>query len=101
MQTFNIRDLQQRTTELVRDAEAGSLSLVTEHGRPVLIALPVTQRLLEAGVFEALAVKLYQDEVLSMSKAAQLAGIPMERFVEALAAAGVEAVSYSAEELYD
>lgn len=37
--TFTIRDLRERTGDLVRDAKAGGLSVVTKHGRPVFIAL--------------------------------------------------------------
>lgn len=32
MDTFTIRDLRERTGDLVRHAEAGKLSLVTKHG---------------------------------------------------------------------
>ena len=38
METFSIRDLRERTGELARTAEAGQLSIVTKHGRPVFIA---------------------------------------------------------------
>ncbi len=99
MQTFSIRDLRQRTGDLVRGAEAGDLAVVTKHGRPVFVAVPMSQRLLDAGVYEALAVRLYADGVLSLSKAARFAGLPVERFLEALAASGVDAVSYPPEEL--
>ncbi len=99
MQSFNIRDLRQRTGELVRGAESGDLAVVTKHGRPVFVAVPMNQHLLEAGVYEALAVKLYADGVLSLSKAARFANSPVEKFLETLAAAGVDAVSYPPEEL--
>jgi len=46
MQTFTIRDLRDRTSELVRDAEAGKLSIVTKHGQPVFIAVPFDESLL-------------------------------------------------------
>lgn len=99
MKTFNLRELRRHTDDLVGAAEAGDLSLVTRHGRPVLVAVPVTRRLIELGVFESLAVKLFAEGVLSLSKAARLAEQPLERFLEALAAAGVDAVSYPPEEL--
>ena len=99
LRSFNIRDLRQRTGELVRGAESGDLAVVTKHGHPVFVAVPMSERLLEAGVFEVLAVKLYADGVLSLSKAAKLASSPVERFLETLAASGVDAVSYPPEEL--
>lgn len=35
MDAFAIRDLRKRTGELIRDAEAGNLSIVTKHGQLV------------------------------------------------------------------
>lgn len=99
MHTFNIRDLRQRTGQLVREAESGELSLVMKYGRPVFVAVPMNRRLLEHGVHEALAVKLYDEGVLSLNKAARLADLPVERFLQALAAADIDVVDYSAEEL--
>ncbi len=99
MQTFNIRDLRQKTGELVRQAESGDLSLVTKYGKPIFVALPLSQLLLESGVHLAFAVKLYEEGVVSLSKAARLADMPIEAFLGQLEAAGVDAVSYSAEDL--
>jgi hypothetical protein len=31
---FTVRDLRKRTGDLMRDAEAGRLALITKHGRP-------------------------------------------------------------------
>ena len=101
MQTFNIRDLRRRTGELVRGAETGNLSLVTKYGRPVFVALPMSQHLLEFGVHQALAVKLYEEGILSLGKAARVADLPLERFLDVLSAAGVDAVDYPPQELDD
>lgn len=101
LKTFNIRDLRQRTGTLVREAEEGGLSLVTKHGRAVFLAVPLSERLLEAGVHQALALHLYEHGVVSLSKAARLAEVPVERFLRLLSAAGVDAVRYPPEELED
>ena len=39
MDVFTVRDLRERTGELIRDAEEGKLSLITKHGQPVFIAV--------------------------------------------------------------
>lgn len=56
---------------------------------------------MEVGVYEVLATMLYAEGAFSLSSAAQLAGTPVERFLESLAAAGVDAVSYPPEDLDD
>lgn len=99
MDAFTVRDLRERTGELIRDAEAGKLSVVTKHGKPVFVAVPLDDRLLEEGLRVALAIKLFDEEVLSLSKAARFAGMPIEDFLEYLGKQGIAVVRYSAEEL--
>jgi prevent-host-death family protein len=85
MQSFTIRDLRDRSGELVRDAEAGKLSIVTKHGQPVFVAVPFDDNLLKNGVNVALAVKWFDDETLSIGKAAQLAAMTLPEFMDHLA----------------
>ena len=94
MNTFSIRDLRERTGELVRTAEAGQLSVVAKHGHPVFIAVPFSESLLANGVNVALAVRLYQDHMLSMGRAAKIAGMHLESFMECLAGLGVPVIDY-------
>lgn len=84
MQTFTIRDLRDRTGELVRDAEAGKLSIVTKHGQPVFVAVPFDESLIKSGVGVSLAVKLFDEESISLGKAARLAGMSLVEFMDHL-----------------
>ncbi len=86
MHTFAATDLHEHAAELVRDAEAGKLSLVTKDGLPVFVALPFDDALLREGVQTALAVKLFDEEALSLGQAARLAGMDQLAFMERLAA---------------
>lgn len=99
MDTFTIRDLRERTGELIRDAEAGRLSIVTKHGQPVFVAVPFDESLLKAGVRVALAVKLFDDDVLSLGRAAKLSGMPQGEFIDHLGALKIPVVRYGKEEL--
>ena len=94
MDTFTIRDLRERTGDLVRGAEQGHLSLVTKHGHPVFLAVPVDDQLLRQGVAHSLAVKLFQEGVLSLSRAAKVAGLPLEQLARDLSALGIAVVDY-------
>jgi prevent-host-death family protein len=101
METFTIRDLRERTGALVRGATSGKLSLVTRHGRPVFVAVPIDQTLVREGLAVTLALKLYADHAVSLGKAARIAGMPVSRFIGVLGAHGLEAVRYSPRELKD
>ena len=85
MQTFTIRDLRDRTGEIVRDAEAGKLSVVTKHGQPVFVAVPFDENLLKNGVNLALAVHLFDEESISLGKASRLGGLSVVEFMDHLA----------------
>lgn len=63
MGTFTTEELWERADKLVEDAEKGEISVVTKQGKPLFLAVPVTEPLKE-GERLALAIKLYQDEVL-------------------------------------
>jgi len=49
MDVFTIRDLRERTGDLVRDAEEGRLSIITKHGQPIFVAVPFDEALLKEG----------------------------------------------------
>ncbi|MCW5704592.1 MAG: type II toxin-antitoxin system prevent-host-death family antitoxin [Bradyrhizobium sp.] len=99
METFSIRDLRERSGELVRQAEAGHLSIVAKHGRPLFVAVPLDEHLLREGVAVAIAISLFAEKAVSLGKAARLAGLPVESFIAHLGARGIPAVDYPAEEV--
>jgi prevent-host-death family protein len=99
MESFTVRDLRERTGELVRNAEQGKLAVVAKHGHPLFVAVPLDEEMLRSGIHVALAIKLFQDGTLSLGKASKLAGLSYEAMVEQLASMGVPAVDYPPEEL--
>lgn len=99
METFTIRHLRERTGELVRGAEAGKLSLVTKHGVGVFVAMPFDKDMLRSGVRVALAVKLFDEEVISLGKAAKLAGVSQSELINHLGALKIPLARYDPDEL--
>ncbi len=99
MDAFTIRDLRERTGDLVRDAEAGQLAVVTKRGRPLFVAVPFDETLIREGVDVAMAAKLYTEGLLSLTRAARLAQLSPEAFIEKLGAMGINVVDYPPEEL--
>jgi prevent-host-death family protein len=99
VQVFSVRDLRQRSGDLLRDAEQGKLSLITKHGRPAILAVPFDQLLLSHGIHRTVALHLFEAGEATLSQAAKLAGLSVEAFVELLGEVGIPAVSYPADEL--
>lgn len=99
MDTFSVRDLRERSGDLVRQAEQGRLSLVAKHGHPLFVAVPLDEHLLENGVNVALACRLVAEKVVSVGKGAKLARLPLAAFIAQLGAMGIPAVDYPEGEL--
>lgn len=99
METFTVRDLRERTGELIRSAEEGRLSVVTKHGTPVFIAVPFDEMLLREGVATALAVRLFDEEHVSLGKAAKMAGLSVGQMTDLLASYGIPVIRTTREEL--
>jgi prevent-host-death family protein len=99
METFTIRDLRERTGELVRNAEQGGLAVVAKHGHPLFVAVPLDDGLLRHGVHVALAIKLFQDGAISLGRATKLAGLDHETFLDRLSSLGIPVADYAPEEL--
>lgn len=99
MEIFTVRDLRERTGELIRGAEAGKLSVVTKHGMPVFIAVPFDDALLKEGVGVALVIHLFDEERISLSRAARMAGRSVSEMIDLLGAYGIPVIRPSAAEL--
>ncbi len=99
MKTIGVRALRENPGVLSQCAAKGEFVLVTNRNDPVSLSVPFTDELLNAGVHTSVAVKLYEDGVLTLSKAAALARMPVETFLTKLARLGVVVVDQSAEEL--
>ncbi|MBS4018296.1 MAG: type II toxin-antitoxin system prevent-host-death family antitoxin [Dechloromonas sp.] len=99
MNTFTVRDLREHTGELIRGAENGELSVITKHGTPVFIAVPFDETLLREGVGMALAIKLFDEERISLSRAAKLAGLSVSEMIDMLGRHGVAVIRPTEDEL--
>lgn len=101
MDTFTVRDLRERTGELIRGAESGQLSLITKHGRPVFLAVPFDELLIREGIGFVLALRLFQQAEISLGKAARLAGMDRREFLTELSRQQIPVTDVSEDELND
>jgi len=104
MQPFDIftaRDLRNRSGELLKDAEAGRVSLITKHGKPAILAVPFDEHLIESGLHRSMALHLFEAKQVTLAQAAKLAQMSIEDFFDLLGKAGIVAVDYPSDELED
>lgn len=99
MESFTIRDLRERTGDLVRGAEKGKLAIVTKRGQPVFVAVPFDDAVLQGGVRRSLVLRLVEEGVISQGKGAEVLGMSRVDFLALMAANGVPAANYGPQEL--
>ena len=99
MEMFGIRDLRERSGDLTRAAEAGKMVVLTKRDRPLMVGTPFSENLLKEGISINIAVHLFSQGVISLGKAARLAELPLETFIQKLGHLGVPVVDYDPEEL--
>ncbi|KQP13219.1 type II toxin-antitoxin system Phd/YefM family antitoxin [Pseudorhodoferax sp. Leaf267] len=97
MQSFAVRDLRAHTGELVRNAEAGEYSVVSKHGKPLFVAVPFTDALLDAGVHVALADQMVLRGELSVAASAKMARQPYAHYLQHLSSQGYSVLDDAAD----
>ncbi len=99
MCVISIEDLVKSPAVLIAAAESGRIAIVTKDGRPLFLALPCDERLAKEEVHVAVAVRLYENEVTSLGKAARIAALSLSEFIDRLGALNVPVIRYPAEDL--
>ena len=99
MLSFGIRNLREKIGSYAAQAEAGAISIITRNGTPLTVNIPFDETLIKLGVHKALAVKLYQEGVLTLNKAARLAGMPMDKFIAVLGSVGITVFDYDTDDV--
>lgn len=99
MDTLTVEDVTAQPTRIIHDVENGELALVTRDGRPLFVAVPIDEQLVKLGLPMALAVRLFEQEAVSLGKAARIADVSVSEFIDQLGARGIPVARYSPLEL--
>lgn len=99
MGAISIEELIKSPAGLIAEAESGHVAIVTKDGRPLFLAVPYDERLEKEEVHVAVAVRLYENEVISLGKAASIAGLSLSEFIDRLGAMNIAVMRYPAEDL--
>lgn len=99
MGAISIEQLLASPAKLIEQAESGQVAVVTKDGRPVLLAIPYDDRLAKEDVHIAVAVRLYQNEIVSLGRAARIAGLSLSEFIDRLGVLDIPVIRYAPEDL--
>ena len=99
MKTIGIRALRENPGLLSQSAKNGEFVLVTNRNDLVSLSVPFSDDMLRAGVHVNLAISLFEQRILTLAKAAKLAKMSAEAFLEKLACLDIAVVDHPADEL--
>ncbi|WP_439535222.1 UPF0175 family protein [Methyloversatilis sp.] len=99
MKTFVSRALRKHAGKMIRRAEEGRLSVVTSKGEPVFVAVPMHAGVLPEEVVTALAMRLFDEERVSLGMAARMAGLSVGEMMEVLGRHGIAVIRTGTDEL--
>ena len=99
MKTVGVRSLRENPGVLSQSAAEGEFVLLTNRNDPISLAIPFDDELLRSGIHVNLAIALYEQRAITLVKAATLAKLSVEAFLDLLAKANIIVVDESLEEL--
>ena len=98
IEVYSVRDLRNHSSRLIKDAEAGHLSIITKRGKPAILAIPFAEQGLCLGVDKDLGLRLFENGSITLAKAARIAGLSVPAFMDLLARFDIPTVDYSVSE---
>lgn len=99
MDTVTTDELMRQPSRIVADAQRGEAALVTQHGEPLLLAIPLGEGFDAAEVRLELAARLYDRGRVSLGLAARLAGLGYADMLDELGRRGVATIRLEPGEL--
>lgn len=99
MHTLTDQDLRSAPQALLDQALRGEITLITRNGHPMLMAVPLADgRPLQMALVD-LAAHLYDRELVSLERAARIAGLAYSEMIDELGRRGIDTIRLTADEL--
>lgn len=99
MQMFSVQAFPQCCSDLIHAAENGELAIVTSHDQPLFLVVPFDKTLLKRGIGVTLAIRLFDEELVSLGVAARLAGVSVSEMIDMLGQQGISVIRTSESDL--
>lgn len=99
MHTLTDDQLKREPQAMLDDALRGELTLVTAAGQAVLMTLPLGANASTAATLVDLAAQLYDRELISLERAARIAGLSYSETIDEFGRRGIATIRLSPDEL--
>jgi len=99
MHTLSDEDLERAPRRLLAGARRGEITVVTAGGQPVLMTVPLDNGAPAPGVLLSLAATWYEQEQISLGRAAEIAGLTYSEMIDELGRRGIATIRLQPGEL--
>lgn len=99
MQTITAEDFARQAHRMLTDAPRGECTVVTDRGNEVLLVVPLKNGSPDPGTLLDIAAQLYDKEMISLERAARIAGLSYSQTIDEFGQRGVATIRLNPEEL--
>jgi hypothetical protein len=99
MHTVTDDELKRQPQAMLEDAARGEATLVTAAGQAVMLTMPLNAGVPVHTALVDLAATLFEQEQISLGRAARVAGLSYSDMINELGRRGIDVVRYSTDEL--
>ena len=98
MGSISVENFLEHPDKLLSDAQDGEITIVTDDGEPVLMAIPIGASLDSCRVRLELAVSMFDRESVSIGVASRIAGSSISEMIDELGRRHISVARYSEKE---
>ncbi|MBN8492945.1 MAG: UPF0175 family protein [Burkholderiales bacterium] len=99
MHTFTVEDFTRQPQRVLAEARQGEITVVTQSGKAVMLAVPLEQGAPIQTTLIELAAQLYDNEMISLERAARIAGLSYSETIDEFGRRGIATIRLTPEEL--
>lgn len=99
MHTFTVDDFTRQPQRLLAEAKHGEVAIITDGGEAVLLAVPLEHDAPIQTTLIELAAQLYDKELISLERAARIAGLSCSETIDEFGRRGIATIRLTPEEL--
>ncbi|MGB3919353.1 UPF0175 family protein [Thiothrix litoralis] len=99
MHAIAIRELRNNPASLTRSLEQNEYVFITKHGKPIGVAIPLTDENLQIGLTKATALQAWRNGDISLGKMAELVHMEKRELRHVLSSMGLPMIDYPADEV--
>ena len=99
MHTFTVEDFTLQPQRLLAEARHGEVTVITDGGEAVLLAVPLEHGAPVHNTLVELAAQLYDKELISLERAARIAGLSYSETIDEFGRRGIATIRLTPQEL--